>query len=104
MFFGSGSFSLIACLSYTDYIFDQNASWSPPAVPAQTLKPTANTRLLLANAAAATSAQIQLGSAWPVSLTRPLEPDSGRCHRFALQTAVAARVSDLETIVKKSFS
>ena len=104
MFFGSGSFSLIACLSYTDYIFDQNASWSPPAVPAQTLKPTANTRLLLANAAAATSAQIQLGSAWPVSLTRPLEPDSGRCRHPALQTAVAARVSDLETIVKKSFS
>ena len=100
MFFGSGSFSLIACLSYTDYIFDQNASWSPPAVPAQTLKPTANTRLLLANAAAATSAQIQLGSAWPVSLTRPLEPDSGRCHRFALQTAVAARVSDMETIIE----
>ena len=98
--------SLISSLqeTYTDYIFDQNAAWPPPAVPAQTLKPTANTRLLLANAAAAASAQIQLGSALPVSLTRPLEPDSGRCRHPALQTAVAARVSDLETIVKKSFS
>ena len=74
----------------------------PPAAPAQTWKPkTANTRqLLLTNAAAAASAQMQLGTALLVSLTQPLEPDSGRCHRFALQTAVAATVSDLETVVK----
>ena len=73
----------------------------PLAAPAQTWKHlTANTRLLAANAAAAASAQIQLGSALLVSQTRPLEPDSGRWHQFALQTAVAARVSNVETFVE----
>ena len=74
----------------------------PPAAPAQTWKPkTANTRnLLLANTAAAASAQMQLGSALLVSPTRPLEPDSGRCHQFAPETAVAARVSNVEKIVE----
>ena len=91
---------MIACLSYTDYIFDQSAAWPPPAAPAHTLKPTASTRLLLATTAAAANAQIQLGSALLVSLTRPMEPDSGRCHQLALQTAVAARVSDMETIIE----
>ena len=73
----------------------------PLAAPAQTWKHlTANTTLLAANAAAAASAQIQLGSALLVSLTRPLEPDSGRCYHPALQTVVAARVSIVETIVE----
>ena len=94
------AFFLLFCL--TDDIFYQSAALAHLAAPAQTWKPkTANTRqLLLANAAAAASAQMQLGSALLVSLTQPLEPDSGRCHRFALQTAVAATVSDLETVVK----
>ena len=35
-----------------------------------------------------------------VSLTRPLEPDSGRCYHPALKTVVTVRVSDLETTVK----
>ena len=89
---------MIAYLS--DDIFYQSAALPPLAVPAQTWKPmTANTRLfLLANAAAAASAQMQLGSALLVSPTRPLEPDSGRCHRFAPETAVAARVSCGEKI------
>ena len=93
-FFGS------FCL--TDNIFYQSAALPPPAAPAQTWKPkTANTRnLLLANPAAAASAQMQLGSALLVSPTRPLEPDSGRCHRFAPETAVAARVSNVEKIVE----
>ena len=40
---------------------------------------------------------MHLGSALLVSLTRPLEPDSGMpCHHPALLTAVAARVSDFE--------
>ena len=49
------------------------------------------------NAAAAASAQ--LGAALLVPPTPSLEPASGRCHPFALQTAVAARVSYAETIV-----
>ena len=50
------------------------------------------------NAAAAASAQ--LGAALLVPPTPSLEPASGRCHPFALQTAVAARVSDMETIIE----
>ena len=85
----------------TDIIFFQSAALLLLAAPAQTWKHlTANTRLLAANAAAAASAQIQLGSALLVSQTRPLEPDSGRWHQFALQTAVAARVSNVETFVE----
>ena len=74
----------------------------PLAAPAQTWKHlTANTRLLAANAAAAASAQIQLGSAWLVSQTRPLEPDSGRSpQQLVLQMAVATRVRDVENTVK----
>ena len=95
----SNAFILLFCL--TDGIFYQSAALPPLAAPAQTWKHlTANTRLLAANAAAAASAQIQLGSALLVSQTRPLEPDSGRWHQFALQTGVAARVSNLETIVE----
>ena len=56
--------------------------------------------LLLANNAAAATAQPQPGSTLLVSLTRPLEPDSGRSPQLVLQTAVAARVSDVESIVK----
>ena len=56
--------------------------------------------LLLANNAAAATAQPQPGSTLLVSLTRPLEPDSGRSPQLVLQTAVAARVSDVENIVK----
>ena len=72
----------------------------PPAAPAQTLKPvTANTSLqLLANAAAVASAQP--GTALLVSLTRPLEPDSGRSPHLVLQTTVEVRVSDAEKIIK----
>ena len=90
---------MVACLSYTDYIFYQSAAWPPPAAPAQTLKPmTANTSLQLASAAVVASAQP--GSALLVSLTRPVEPDSGRSPQVVLQTAVAAKVSDEEKIVK----
>ena len=56
--------------------------------------------LLLANNAAAATAQPQPGSTLLVSLTRPLDPDSGRSPQLVLQTAVAARVSDVENIVK----
>ena len=85
--------------SLTDHFFYQSAGWPPLAAPAQTLKPmTANTSLLLANAAAAASAQP--GSALLVSQTRPVEPDSGRSPQVVLQTAVAAKVSDEEKIVK----
>ena len=96
----SSDFSPQFSVSLTDYIFYQSAGWPPLAAPAQTLKPvTANTRLLLANAAAAASAQIQLGSALFVSLTRPVEPDSGRSPQVVLQEGVAAKVSDEENIV-----
>ena len=80
--------------SLTDHIFYQSAGWPPLAAPAQTLKPmTANTSLqLVANDAAAASARP--GSALLVSLTRPVEPDSGRSPQVVLQTAVAAKVSD----------
>ena len=95
----SNAFILLFCL--TDDIFYQSAPLPPLEAPAQTWKHlTANTRLLAANAAAAASAQMQLGSALLVSQTRPLEPDSGRWHQFALQTAVAARVSNVETFVE----
>ena len=60
---------------------------------------TANTSLLASDAAVA-SAQNQLGSALLVSQTRLLETESGRSPNFALQTAVAARVSNVETAVK----
>ena len=84
---------------YTDYIFHQSAAWPPLAAPAQTLKPvTANTSLQLANAASAASAQP--GTTLLVSLTRPPEPDSGRSPQLVLQTAVAARVSGAEKIIK----
>ena len=84
----------------TDDVFYQSAALPPLAAPAQTWKPkTANTRhLLLANAAAAACAQMQLGSALLVSLTRPLQPDSGKCLHFALKAAVAARVTILENV------
>ena len=86
-------------VSLADNIFYQSAGWHPLAAPAQTLKPVAaDMSLLLAKAAAAASAQP--GSTLLVSLTRPLEPDSGRCHHFALQAAVAARVIDLDKIVE----
>ena len=79
------------------YVFYQSADWPHPAAPAQTLKSvTAN----MANNAAAASAQPQPGPTLLVSLTRPLEPDSGRSPQLVLQTAVAARVSDVENIVK----
>ena len=53
---------------------------------------------MLANSAAAASAQIQSGAVLLVSPTGPLDPHSGsRGHHFA---PVAARVSDLETNVK----
>ena len=83
-------------VSLADNIFYQSAGWHPLAAPAQTLKPVAaDMSLLLAKAAAAASAQP--GSTLLVSLTRPLEPDSGMpCHHPALLTAVAARVSDFE--------
>ena len=68
------------------------------AAPAQTLKPL--TALLLAHTAAAANAQMHLGSALLVSLTRPLEPDSGMiCLHPALLTAAAARVSYFEVKV-----
>ena len=54
---------------------------------------------LLANTAAAASAQP--GSTLLVSLTRPLEPDSGRSpQQLVLQMAVATRVRDVENTVK----
>ena len=82
-------------VSLADNIFYQSAGWHPLAAPAQTLKPL--TALFLANTAAAANAQMHLGSALLVSLTRPLEPDSGMiCHHPALLTAAAARVSDFE--------
>ena len=57
--------------------------------------------LLLANNAAAATAQPQPGSTLLVSLTRPLERDSGRSpQQLVLQTDVAARVSDVDNIVK----
>ena len=86
--------------SLTDHIFYQSAGWPPLAAPAQTLKPvTANTSLqLVTNAAAAASAH--LGSTLLVSPTRPPEPDSGRSPQLVLQTAVAARVSGAEKIIK----
>ena len=87
---------LPVCL--TDDIFHQSAAWPPSAAPAQTSKPL--TVLFLATTAAAANAQMHLGSVLLVSLTRPLEPDSGRCYHPALQTAVAARVSDMETIIE----
>ena len=67
------------------------------------MKPlTANTSLLKgANTAAVASAQIQPGSALLVSPIRPLDPESGSSgHHFALKTAVAARVSNVEKIVE----
>ena len=81
-------------VSLADNIFYQSAGWHPLAAPAQTLKPVAaDMSLLLANTVAAASAQP--GSALLVSLTRPLEPDSGsQCTpHFALQKAVAVKVS-----------
>ena len=54
----------------------------------------------MASAAAVASARIQPGSASLVSVTRLLEPESGRSPDFALQTAVAERVRNVETAVK----
>ena len=80
------------------YVFYQSADWPHPAAPAQTLKSvTAN----MANNAAAASAQPQPGPTLLVSLTRPLEPDSGRSpQQLVLQMAVATRVRDVENTVK----
>ena len=82
------------------YVFYQSADWPHPAAPAPTLKSvTANMSLFLANTAAAASAQP--GSTLLVSLTRPLEPDSGRSpQQLVLQMAVATRVRDVENTVK----
>ena len=89
--------------SLTDHIFYQSAGWPPLAAPAQTLKPmTANTSLLLANAAAVASAQP--GTTLLVSLTRPVEPDSGRSPHLVLQTTVEVRVSDAGKIIKKKYT
>ena len=81
------------------YVFYQSADWPHPAAPAQTLKSV--TAANMANTAAAASAQPQPGPTLLVSLTRPLEPDSGRSpQQLVLQMAVATRVRDVENTVK----
>ena len=76
-------------------IFDQSAALLPLAALAKTWKPkTAN----LNSVTTAAAASAHLGSALPVSLTQPLELDSGNgSFHFAPQKAVAAKVSDLST-------
>ena len=64
----------------------------PLAAPAQTWKPTI-ANINLASTAAVASAQIHLGSALLVFSTQQLDPDSGRRSHFALQKAVAVKVS-----------
>ena len=74
----------------------------PLAAPAQTWKPTtANMNTFLLTTAAAASVQIQVGSALLVSSTQQLEPNIGsqKAH-FALQMAVAVKVSDNMKMVK----
>ena len=70
----------------------------PLAAPVRAWKlTTANTSMM-----ATTAARTQIGAPLLVSPIRPLDPESGSSgqHHFALKTAVAARVSNVETIVE----
>ena len=71
--------------------FPQSAALPPLAAPAQTWKPTTAKPSTLASTAAAASAH--LGSALLVSLIQLARLDSGRSLHFALQKAVAVKVS-----------
>ena len=96
-------FSPCTSLISPEYIFHQSAALPPLAAPAQIWKPkTATMNTFLLTTAAAASVQIQVGSALLVSSTQQLEPNIGsQCtHHFALQMAVAVKVSDNMNMVK----
>ena len=97
-------FSPCTSLISPEYIFHQSAALPPLAAPAQIWKPTtAKMNTFLATTAAAASAQV--GSALLVSSTQQLEPNIGsQKSHFALQMAVAVKVSDNMKMVKISFS
>ena len=76
------------------------------AAPAQTWKPTtANTNTFMRTTAAVASVQIKLGSVLLVSSAQQMGPDCGsQCTpHFALQKAVAARVSGGDSFVKTQY-
>ena len=82
-------------------MFHQSAALPPLAAPAQIWKPTTATMITFMTTAAAASVQIQVGSALLVSSTQQLEPNIGsQTSHFALQMAVAMKVSDNMKIVK----
>ena len=99
-------FSPCTSLISPEYIFHQSAALPPLAAPAQTWKPTtAKMIMLLASTAAAASVEIQVGSALLVSSTQQLEPNIGsQKYHFALQMAVAMKVSGAKKMVLYSFS
>ena len=84
-----------------DYYIYQSAALPPLAATAQTWKPTTAKMNTLSTTAAAASVQIQVGSALLVSSTQQLEPNIGsQKSHFALQMAVAVKVSDNMKMVK----
>ena len=83
--------SFILDFFLADCIFYQSAALPPLAAPAQTWKPTTAKPSTLASTAAAASAH--LGSALLVALNQLARLDSGRSLQFALQKAVAVKVS-----------
>ena len=100
-------FSPCTSLISPEYIFHQSAALPPLAAPAQIWKPTTakmNTFLKMITfmtTAAAASVEIQVGSALLVSSTQQLEPNIGsQKSHFALQMAVAMKVSDNMKMVK----